>query len=221
MQRLRIAPKPQQDPDASSALCDLRFRALMAESDWAALPAPIRRRFSRRLASGDTVVYVGEVLETWMSRAGWWLAQTARLIGAPLPTNRTVHTPSVVTVTEDVASGGQTWTRLYARRKGFPQIIHSVKRFAGATGLEEYVGQGIGVALTVHVEDDVLVFRSAGYFLQLFGHRVALPRWLSPGTLSVIHAELGDGRFSFILQIVHPRFGLLLRQMAAFREAET
>jgi hypothetical protein len=166
------------------------------------------------------VVYVGEVLETWMSRAGWWLAQTARLIGAPLPTARTVHTPSVVTVTEDVASGGQIWTRLYARRKGFPQIIHSAKRFAGATGLEEYVGHGFGVALTVHVEDDVLVFRSAGYFLQLFGRRVPLPRWLSPGMLSVIHAELGDGRFSFTLQIVHPRFGLLLRQMAAFREVE-
>jgi hypothetical protein len=220
MQHLRIAPKPLRDLDVSPALCDLRFRALMAESDWAALPAPIRRRFSRRLAGGKTVVYVGEVLETWMSRAGWWLAQTARLIGAPLPTARTVHTPSVVTVTEDVASGGQIWTRLYARRKGFPQIIHSAKRFAGATGLEEYVGHGFGVALTVHVEDDVLVFRSAGYFLQLFGRRLPLPRWLSPGMLSVIHAELGDGRFSFTLQIVHPRFGLLLRQMAAFREVE-
>jgi hypothetical protein len=43
---------------------------------------------------------------------------------------------------------------------------------------------------------------------------------VTPGVLSVIHAELGDGRFSFTLQLVHPRFGLLMRQMAAFREAE-
>jgi len=123
-----------------------------------------------------------------------------------------------VTVTEETATDGQIWTRLYARRNGFPQMVHSSKRFSGPTGLEEYVGRGVGMALNVHVEDDVLVFRSAGYFLQLFGRRIALPDWITPGALSVLHAELGDGRFSFTLQLVHPRFGLLIRQMAAFRE---
>jgi Domain of unknown function (DUF4166) len=199
-------------------LGDLRFRALVSESEWAALPVSIRRRFSKRLAGGNTIVYAGEVLETWMSTAGWCLAQAARLIGAPLPTSRCVHVPSVVTVSEETATGGQIWTRLYTRRNGFPQVIHSSKRFSGPTGLEEYVGRGVGMALNVHVEDDVLVFRSAGYFLQLFGRRIALPHWMTPGALSVLHAELGDGRFSFTLQLVHPRFGLLIRQMAAFRE---
>jgi hypothetical protein len=36
--------------------------------------------------------------------------------------------------------------------------------------------------------------------------------------LTVIHAEVPDGRFSFTLQLVHPRFGLMLRQMALYRE---
>ena len=56
-----------------------------SDDDWAALPLAIRRRFSKRLAGGDTTVYVGEVIETRMSRAGWLLAQAARLIGGPLP----------------------------------------------------------------------------------------------------------------------------------------
>jgi hypothetical protein len=34
------------------------------------------------------------------------------------------------------------------------------------------------------------------------------------------HAEVADGRFSFTLQIFHPRLGLLVRQMALFREIE-
>ena len=73
-----------------------------------------------------------------------------RLIGGPLPIDRaSVHVPSVVTVTEDKASGGQIWTRIYGRRKGFPQVVHSSKRFAGPTGLEEYVGYGVGMTLTV------------------------------------------------------------------------
>jgi hypothetical protein len=224
----------------SDELGDLRFRALMAEADWLALPLSIRRRFSKRLAGGNTAVYVGEVIETRMSRAGFLLAQAARLIGGPLPVSRDAHTPSVVTVTEDIAANGQHWTRLYARRRGFPHIVHSSKRFAGPTGLEEYVGRGVGMALTIHVEahdpqgrppvfregqapgrqENALVFRAAHYFLQLGRRRLRLPGWASPGALSVTHAELGDGRFLFQLDLVHPRLGRLIQQTAAFQEAQ-
>jgi hypothetical protein len=201
-------------------LGDLRFRALMTDAEWLSLPPAVRRRFSKRLGGGRTAVYAGEVVETWMSRVGWWLAQAVRLVGAPLPLTRDAHVPSVVTVTEDVATHGQIWTRLYARRKGFPQVIHSSKRFSGPTGLEEYIGYGIGMTLTVYARDNALVFRSQSYFLQVFGRRMFLPKWLCPGTLYVTHADVPDGKFSFTLQIIHPRFGLLLRQMAIFREIE-
>jgi len=135
-----------------------------------------------------------------------------------LPLSADVGVASVVTVTEDAGTGGQVWTRLYARRTGFPQIIHSCKRFAGPTGLEEYIGYGIGMALTVSVRDGTLVFASDSYFLQLFGRRLRLPRWLSPGTLTVAHAELGGGRFSYALDICHRRFGTLIHQFACFQE---
>ena len=225
-----VEPRPGPRSKPNPELGDLRFRALMSEEDWASLPFAIRRRFSKRLAGGKTIVYAGEILESWMSRAGWWLAHAARLIGGPLPVTREVrtpsgrfsslHVPSVVTVTEDMATGGQIWTRLYARRKGFPQVVHSSKRFAGPTGLEEYVGCGVGMTLTVYAREGALIFRSKDYFLQLFGRRLFLPVWLTPGTLYVTHAEVPDGRFSFTLQIFHPRFGLLIRQMAMFREIE-
>jgi Domain of unknown function (DUF4166) len=220
--------EPGRQPKSNQRveLGDLRFRALMSEADWASLPLAIRRRFSKRLAGGQTIVYAGEILESRMSRAGWWLAQAARLIGGPLPLTRDTqgrsapngHVASVVTVTEDMANGGQIWTRLYARRKGFPQVIHSSKRFAGPTGLEEYVGHGVGMTLTVYAREGALVFRSKNYFLEVFGRRLFVPEWLTPGTLYVTHAELPDGKFSFTLQIFHRRFGLLLRQMAIFRE---
>src|SRR5262245_4474453 len=213
------APLHSPGSDATE-LGDLRFRALMSEADWSALPLTIRRRFSKRLAGGATVVFVGETLTNDMSRAGWLLAQAARLIGGPLPLVRDAHTPSVVTVTEDVATRGQHWTRLYARREGFPQVVHSSKRFAGPTGLEEYVGCGVGMALTIHVENEALVFRAAHYFLQLGRFRLRLPKWLTPGALAVTHAELGDGRFLFKLDVVHPRLGRLICQTAAFTEAQ-
>jgi hypothetical protein len=220
-----LAPVPGDDiegrivPRTDPTLGDLRFRALLREREWSSLPDAIRRRFSKRLPHGGSTVYAGEVLETRMSFAGWLLAQALRLIGAPLPVTRCAHVPSVVTVTEDkAASGGQIWTRIYARRDGFPQVVHSSKRFAGPTGLEEYVGYGVGMALELLVREGALIFRSRNYFLQLFGRRFALPKWLCPGELTVIHAEVPDGRFSFTLQLTHPRLGLLLRQMALYRE---
>ncbi len=211
---------PQGCEGRNDEIADLRFRALVPPREWASLPQPIRRRFSKRLAGGRTIVFVGEVVETRLSIAGRLLAQAARLIGSPFPTSTDSGVPCVVSVTEDFATGGQIWTRLYARRTAFPQVIHSSKRFSGPSGLEEHVGGGVGMTLTLHAEAGALVFRSAGYFIDLPGHRLWLPGALTPGALSVTHMECGAGRFSFTLDVTHPRLGPLIWQRALFREVE-
>jgi Domain of unknown function (DUF4166) len=200
-------------------LDDHRFRSLLSDDDWGRLPLAVWRRFSKRLAGGKTVVYVGEIEESRHSRVGWWLAQLTRLIGGPLPTGSEAGVPIIVTVTEDAASCGQVWTRICARSKGFPQVIHSAKRFTGPTGLEEYIGCGISMALRLSVAHEALFFHSAGYFLGLGTLRWPLPEWLTPGRLTVSHADLGAGTFRFSLEVVHPRHGTLIRQTAIFREA--
>jgi hypothetical protein len=194
---------------------------LLSDQDWNSLPQATRRRFSKRLVGGETSVYAGEVVEVGFSRIGWWLAQLARLIGGPLPIGADTGVPSIVTVTEDGASGGQVWTRIYARRKGFPQVIHSAKRFEGRTGLEEYLGYGVGMALRIAVEKQTLQFRSVNYFLQLGPLKLRLPAFCSPGALTVSHTDRGRGEFCFTLEIVHPRFGILVRQSAVFRETSS
>lgn len=199
-------------------LGDPRFRALLGAADWERLPSEVRRRFAQRLAGGDTITYVGQVLETRMSRFGWVLAQLARVIGAPFPTRRDGLTPAIVSVTEDTATGGQIWTRVYARRGGFPQVIHSAKRFAGPTGLEEHVGHGVGVALTVDGDRRALHFRSCHYFVEIFGRRIVLPDWLAPGRLTVSHVGCCPTWFLFVLELRHRLFGQLIRQTALFSE---
>lgn len=202
-----------------TALGDLRFRSLLSEAEWARLPRAIQKRFSKRLAGGRTVIYVGRVTEMAMTRTGMLLAQLARVIGGPLPTSCDVDLASIVTVTEDMRTGGQIWTRLYARRHGFPQVIHSLKRFEGPAGLEEYVGRGVGMTLTVRATDNALIFKSQRYFVEVGRLRLYLPRWLDPGALTVTHAEIDPAHFTFMLDIVHPWFGPLIHQCAVFEEA--
>lgn len=202
-----------------AALVDLRFRALVGRKAWDALPELVRRRFSKRLSGEAVALYRGRVIRTEFSRLGWLLAQALRLIGGPLPLSRDTGMPAVVSVSEDAATGGQIWSRLYGRRRGFPQVIHSAKRFAGPTGLEEYIGRGIGMALRVEPMADGLRFVSDHYFLLLSRMRVRLPRWMSPGRTVVEHHDLGHGCFRFSLMLDHPLLGRLVEQHALFRDA--
>jgi hypothetical protein len=197
---------------------DLRIAALLGETAWGRLSPTVRDRFSKSFSAPAAVTYVGEVLECRRSLAGAVAAQLARLIGAPLPLFDDVGAPAVVAVTEDCAESGQFWTRMYGRRRGFPQVIQSSKRFAGPTGLEEYLGWGFGIALVLGVEGDVLRFSSDHYFFAIGGVRIRLPAWLSPGDLVISHVDRGDGAFAFILDLRHPLFGELMRQACLFRE---
>lgn len=207
-----------QDTARDVEIVDLRFRALLSDAEWASLPAPVHARFTDRVGKGETKVYAGVVTELRLSLAGHILVQLARLIGGPFPTSTDTGTASVVTVTE--THGGQIWTRLYARRRGPPQVIHSTKLFTGPTGLEEHVGGGVCMRLSVRAENGNLVFRSNDYFLRLGRWRMPLPRILTPGPLTVTHAEIGGGRFAFHLDVVHPRLGALIHQTAIFRESK-
>ncbi len=219
MASARIPRRQAPAPSNTRLLDDHRFRALLSNEDWGRLPVAIWRRFSKRLEDGRTVIYVGEVDEASVSGIGWWFAQVARVIGGPLPTGAETCVPMVVAVTEDAASGGQIWTRICARKRGFPQVIHSAKRFAGPTGLEEYIGFGIAMALRIRVADQALHFHSTGYSLQIGRLRLSLPEWLTPGDLTVTHSDLGDAKFRFTLDLIHPRFGRLIHQSARFTEA--
>ncbi|MBF9150390.1 DUF4166 domain-containing protein [Novosphingobium sp. 1Y9A] len=205
-------------PAASGAneLIDLRFRQLLGAQEWASLPDAVRRRFGKRLGVGHSANYAGQVLSCRMNISGWILAQACRLIGAPLPLEREGGVAAIVSVTEDGVSGGQVWTRVYARKRGFPQVIHSAKRFAGPTGLEEYLGGGFGIALCVSAIEGGIRFSSDHYFLQLGRIRLRMPRWLAPGVLTIDHADCGGGSFTFTLALRHRLLGEVMHQHSRF-----
>src|ERR1700722_15838422 len=138
---------------------DCRFRALLGAEAWAMLPPRIRMRFGARARAGEAIVYAGEIVACRRTRAGRLVVELARLIGAPLPLSIDTGVAAIVSVMEDRA-GGQVWPRTDPRRRGFPQVIHSRKQFAGETGLEELLGLGVGIALEVRARPDALCFLS-------------------------------------------------------------
>jgi Domain of unknown function (DUF4166) len=195
-----------------------QFRSLVGETQWLTLPAAVQRRFDRELVPGESAGFIGEVAVTRLHWVGRYWARVAQLFGAPLPLRALSHTPAAVLVTADSKTDSQIWTRIYHEPGRLPQVIRSMKRFAGPSGLEECVGAGIGMALTVSAENRALVFRSSAYFVRLGRYRVRVPYWLTPGTIEVRHREERAGTFGFALTVTHPVFGEIIYQLAFFRD---
>jgi hypothetical protein len=129
------------------------------------------------------------------------------------------RTPAAVLVTSDTAAHIQIWTRIYHEAGQLPQIIRSMKSFTGPTGLEEWVGAGVGMTLRISVEQRALVFRSVDYVWRCGQRRLRIPDWLTPGRIEVTHREEREGQFSFSLRITNPLFGEIIHQIAFFRDA--
>ena len=197
--------RPSRLESTASEVDDLRFRALLGEAAWAQPPefdqGPLRQaggrlphralcRGSRRMPDDN---------RRMAARAGRSADR-----GAAADRRSDCEVPACVSVTEDEAFGGQFWTRVYGHKRGFPQVIHSSKRFAGPTGLEEYVGWGFGIALRCEVTNAALHFISDHYFHSLFGLRLRIPPWLEPGELRVSHIDCNHGWFAFQL-LASPR----------------
>ncbi len=217
---------PRHDPGdggrygPTATLYDPRYARLLGREAWADLPTAVRNRFTKRIGCGDAALYRGHVIHTRMNAAGWLLAHACRLAGAPLPLDHgNAGAAAVVSVTEDAHGDGQFWLRQYARRgPGFPQVIHSTKRFGGATGCEEWVSAWLGMSLRVRGAEDGIVFESDRYLLRAGRLRIPLPRWLTPGQLIVGHHDRGDGLFDFTLELRHRLFGTLLDQRIRFTD---
>lgn len=217
------SPAPLQPVAQDYREKDTRFRDLVGSAAWAELPPAVRRRFSKQFKTGEAILYNGHVVETRLSRLGRLLALVARAIGSPLPVPDGNTGAAAVSVIEDRTTGHQNWTRTYERAGRFPQTVHSMKRFAGPTGLEEYVGAGVGMSLALSVEDGALVFRSGHYFIELGRLRIRLPQLLSPGVMEIVHRDEPAYRglanaFSFRLTLTHPVLGCLVHQLAYFKE---
>lgn len=218
LERPRLA---EVETGGEAAGTEDRFRRLLSQSEWRALPEATRRRFSLKVYGGESVLFQGVTTHLKMSAFGRALCEIARIIGAPLPLDRRSEArPAIVAVTEHPTGNGQVWTRLYARGAGFPQTVNSVKSFGGPTGLEEHVGGGVSMSLLLSVERGILFFRSADYFLSAFGRRMRIPKWLSPGVMVIGHEDRGHGAFAFTLTLTHPLFGVLVEQTTLFSDME-
>jgi hypothetical protein len=186
---------------------DAAFRRLLGEAHWRALAPAVRARFGVKPRVGETVRYRGIMAEVRASRLGRLFARLCRLIGSPLAPHTGRDVPITVLVYRDGQNDGVVWRREYSFPGRGRTIAQSVKRVDGTDGLLECFARGVVMRMRVFARDGALHFLSTGYFIRLGRRRLPIPALVTPGRTHVVHADRGNGVFSFTLSVRHPLYG--------------
>ncbi|HEY6641728.1 DUF4166 domain-containing protein [Povalibacter sp.] len=189
------------------------FHALLGHAAWLRLPAAVRARFG-----ADThveVTYCG-VCTVHASLPGRWLAQLCRLIGTPVAPHVGEDVPMTVRVMDTAA--GIVWERHYEFAGREPVVVRSTKQLDEDGTLIEAVNARLHMRLKVYETDGELHFLSTGYFFRVGPWRAQLPDWFLPGVTHVVHRDLGNDSFRFVMDTNHHWFGRMFFQDGVFRQ---
>jgi Domain of unknown function (DUF4166) len=204
----------------SAGVEDLAFRQLLGESAWRGLPAAIQSRFGVKPPPGQVVEYAGRMTAVRASVIGRLFGQLCRLIGSPIAPYTGNDVPISVFVHQAPDGDGVVWRREYFFPGRGKVAARSVKKVDGADSLLECFAAGFTMRMRVFAEAGNLHFLSTGYFIRLGRWRLPIPALLSPGQTHVIHADRGNGRFSFTMTVRHPLYGECFFQDGWFHARE-
>ena len=217
---LRAERRRRRSPEGHQGKPD--FEQLVGRDGWLRLAPDIRARFTEKPKPGSPICYSGIMRRVDCSWAGLLLGHFCRLLGTPFAPFRGRDVPVAIVLRADPDDGAIIWEREYRYPDHPPVVVRSVKRTAPDGGLLECVGCGFGMRLAVYEADAALHFLSRRYFWSVGRRQFALPDLLSPGVAHVIHEDLGQGRFRFVMTIRNTLLGTLFYQEGVFqREGAT
>ncbi|HVR67774.1 MAG TPA: DUF4166 domain-containing protein [Verrucomicrobiae bacterium] len=194
-------------PRLSIGVEDLAFRKLLGEPAWRGLAPAIHARFGVKPLPGQVVEYAGRMTAVRASALGRLFGHLCRLIGSPIAPYTGDDVPISVFVQQAPDGAGVVWRREYFFPGRGKVTARSVKKVDGADSLLECFAAGFTMRMRVFAEGGSLHFLSTGYFVRLGRWRLPIPALLSPGQTHVIHADRGNGRFSFTMTVRHPLYG--------------
>ena len=208
---IAAADLPASEPPAAIP----SLARLLGPQAWGRLHPAVRARVTAQDDGRALQVYRGAV-DIRVTLVGWLFVQLARAVGAgfaPACNGLTL----TARVGHSKAQGGVVWERLYDRAGRTVMTVRSCKILRNGR-LEEHMDRGLILLLQLDERAGGLLFRSTGYVQRLWGLRIPVPAWLTPGRLDLTHHQHDDGRFRVVLSLHHPWFGEIFRQDGLFEE---
>jgi hypothetical protein len=190
------------------------FRTQVGDA-WFRAPENVRLRFDHDPKPGHVIRYVGRMTEVRCSAVGKLLGWMVQRTGALMPFEGD-NVPVDIVVWSD-STGAVHKRRSYHFQNRRAVVFRSRMVLDPDGRLAEHVGDGLGMYVKVSADGGGLQFTDDGYFLELATMRIGLPKWLSPGRVHLVHADVSADEFDIAIDITHPLFGRLYWQRGRFR----
>lgn len=196
------------------------FRKVLG-AEWQTLHPDIQKRFAKNPEPGQPLFYAGFLSELFCSRFGKLIGLMSMPIidGALIPYNDADFPVDI---------------QVYAKPDCYSIFKQRIYRLHGRKAIQftsymcesengevlEYVGRGLGMKLLLHVHERNLYFTSDGYFWDIFGWRLPLPGFLTPGKVFLCHCNDNQEQFNIRIEIKHCLFGTTFKQVGVFQEVD-
>jgi len=192
------------------------LRAVLGAEQWMRLPEAVRERFAENAAA---VTYAGAFEIVRASLLGRLFAWLGVIFGGPVTPRIGNDVEARVFVRPN--GSGVEWIREYLWADGRRNVVRSTKVISGDARLIEKLPARLCMPLATWQENGVLHFESRGYYFDtLFGFKLWLPGFFTPGITHVEHIDLGHGWFRFTMTVTHAVFGEMFFQTGRFCAAE-
>ena len=182
--------------------------------DWQQLHPTVRHHYD--LKPSDKLLLRGEMSEVFHSLWVKPFILFGRIFGALVP-YRGNDVPVEVRNYCDADNNHLQFRRrfFFPNRKPYP-FASRMELLAG-NEIVEFVRLGLGIRMTLTVQDGALCFSTNGYLWRLGPLRITLPDWLFFGSGVITERGVDEEQVDLDFALVHPLFGLSFRYAGRFR----
>jgi len=175
--------------------------------DWDGLADIVKQHYEITPGEPSSMVLKGVMTEVYHSAMARLFLLLARMFGALVPYKGQYLPTEVRNWTSDMNNKAMYWHRTLDFPNKSPVIFASRMEHIKDNEIIEYVRYGLGIRMSMSVDDGALVFNSKGYVWNIAGIRIPIPAWLIMGEGKIIEKAIAADKFYINFEMIHPLFG--------------
>lgn len=188
--------------------------------NWYHLAEIVRQHYDITPGEKSRMIIKGEMDEVYHSVIAKLFILPGRIFGALVPYKGRNIPTEVRNWTSEENTKAMFWYRTLDFPNKPPLIFASRMEHIKDDEIIEYVRYGMGIRMSMSVEDGALIFKSKGYVWKVGGLKVPIPTWLILGDAKIIEKKISEDRFYIDFNIIHPLFGKTFSYSGTFYIAD-
>lgn len=175
--------------------------------NWDDLDDIVKQHYEMTSGESSEMTIKGVMDEVYHSNIAKLFLLPGRFFGALVPYKGRNIPTEVRNWTSEEDCKAMFWHRTLDFPNKAPLIFASRMEHIKDDEIIEYVRYGMGIRMSMSVDDGALIFKSKGYVWKIGGISIPIPTWLILGEAKIIEKGTAVDKFYINFEMVHPLFG--------------